>query len=256
MDLRLPHFIIAGAPRSATTWLYMLAERHPKIALPKPWRPEPKFFLIDELYERGISYYSATWFEPLPPGRVLGEKSANYLESQVVASRIHRHLPDVRLIFVLRNPVDRAYSNYLWSFMNGLEVETFERALELENVREKTLAPEWRFARPHANFSRGLYANHLSNFFRLFDRNQILILRTEDIEKESRGVAAKFFDFIGVEQLSDLADGLPRINSARPPNGAPPLSPMVRAELTVRYREPNRQLKALLGSDFALWDDA
>src|SRR5688500_18430887 len=107
----MPDFIIAGAPRSGTTWLYMLADRHPAVAMARPWRPEPKFFLIDELYERGISYYSANWFDSLPPGRVLGEKSANYLESPAVAARIHRHLPEVRLVFILRNPVDRAYSN-------------------------------------------------------------------------------------------------------------------------------------------------
>jgi sulfotransferase family protein len=253
--LRLPHFIIAGAPRSGTTWVYMLADRHPGIAMAKPWRPEPKFFLVDELYERGISYYSSNWFEVLPPGRILGEKSANYLESPTVAARIKRDLPDIRFIFILRNPVDRAYSNYLWSCMNGLETETFERALALEDMRDQTVAPEWRFARPHAYFSRGLYADHLSNFFRRFRRDQILVLRTEDVEAIPHNVAAEFFRFVGVEPMSDLADGLTRINSARPDNGGPPLSPVLRAELVARYREPNRQLRELLRDSFVIWDD-
>src|ERR1700730_4595267 len=72
---RLPDFIIAGAPRSGTTWLYVLAQRHPQIAMAQPMAPEPKFFLIDELWQRGIDYYSRTWFDRLPAGQVLGEKS-------------------------------------------------------------------------------------------------------------------------------------------------------------------------------------
>lgn len=253
--VRLPDFIIAGAPRSGTTWLYMLADRHPGVAMAKPWRPEPKFFLVDELYERGISYYSSNWFESLPLRRVLGEKSANYLESPTVPERIHRHLPSVRLVFLLRNPVDRAYSNYLWTRMNGLETETFERALELEEAREKTVPPQWRFARPHANFSRGLYADHLGNFFRLFPREQILVLRNEDVKSKPHDVAAAFFRFIGVEPMTELTDGLVRVNTARPEDGGPPLSSALRAQLVERYREPNRRLGELLGSDFILWDE-
>src|SRR5208283_527610 len=89
---RLPDFIIAGAPRSGTTWLYVLARRHPQLAMAEPMVPEPKFFLVDELWRRGLAYYSANWFDPLPAGRVLGEKSTNYLESAEAAERIYRAL--------------------------------------------------------------------------------------------------------------------------------------------------------------------
>jgi hypothetical protein len=70
----LPDFIIAGAPRSGTTWLYFLAQRHPQLAMAQPGVPEPKFFLVDELWRRGVDYYSTKWFDSLPGGRVLGEK--------------------------------------------------------------------------------------------------------------------------------------------------------------------------------------
>jgi hypothetical protein len=152
---RLPEFIIAGAPRSATTWLYMLARRHPQLAMAEPMAPEPKFFLLDELWQRGMDYYSKQWFDPLPAGRMLDEKSTNYLEAPEVAERISRVLPGVKLIFLLRNPVDRAYSNYRWSRQNGLETETFERALALEEQRERDLVPQLRYARPHALFFKG-----------------------------------------------------------------------------------------------------
>src|SRR6516162_2139544 len=179
---RLPDFIIGGAPRSGTTWLYVLAQRHPQVAMAQPMVPEPKFFLVDELWERGIDYYPKKWFDPLPASRVLGEKSNAYLESPEAAERMCRVLPRVKLIFLLRNPVDRAYSNYLWSRQNGLETETFERALALEVQREQELAPNRRYARPHAYFARGLYAEHLARFCDRFPRKQVLVLRHEDVE--------------------------------------------------------------------------
>jgi hypothetical protein len=247
-----PDFIIGGAPRSATTWLCHLAERHPAIAMAKPLQPEPKFFLIDELYARGLDYYAANWFQALPQDRLLGEKSTNYLESKRAAARIHRCLPMVRLVFLLRNPVDRAYSNYLWSRRNGFESETFERALALEDERERSLAPALRYARPFAYFSRGFYAEHLIRFFQLFPRHRILVLRTEDIATEPDSVAARFQRFLGAPVLPDLAKGMGLVNTVNPERTT--VLPMeLRLALEDRYREPNRQLRALLGSDFPIW---
>ena len=60
--MRLPDFIIGGAPRSGTSWLYQVLDMHPEIHMAKPIKPEPKFFLIDKLYEKGIEYYAKTWF--------------------------------------------------------------------------------------------------------------------------------------------------------------------------------------------------
>jgi hypothetical protein len=250
---RLPDFIIAGAPRSGTTWLYVLAQRHPQIAMAQPMLPEPKFFLVDELWQRGVDYYSKTWFDPLPAGRMLGEKSTNYLESPGAAKRIYRAVPRAKLIFVLRNPVDRAYSNYLWSRQNGLEDETFERALALEAQRERELAPKMRYARPHAYFSRGLYAEHLGRFFARFTREQILVLRHEDIVARPEDIAAAFQRFVGVAELPGLARDLGPINAAKaPPPGLVPN--VLRRRLAERYGAANASLETLLGSHFNTWN--
>lgn len=253
--IRLPHFIIAGAPRTATTWLYELADRHPEIAMAKPRNPEPKYFLIDALYERGLAYYAATWFDPLPPGRRYGEKTTNYLESRAACARIARDLPDVQLIFLLRNPIERAHSNYLWSVRNGLETETFGRALELEPLRERNVPPELRYARPHAYFSRGLYADLLRVWLERFPREHVLVLRTEDVAAAPDGVARVLQRFLGVAERDDLAGGLGPLNAARA-DGSPPIDPALRAELHDRYHEPNRDLGRLLGSSFVPWDSA
>jgi hypothetical protein len=105
----------------------------------KPLKPEPKFFLRDELYAKGLSHYSQAWFAGVGDDQVAGEKSTDYLESAPAAERIARDLPRVKLVFILREPVGRAYSNYLWTKMNGLETESFAAAIRLEEQREREL---------------------------------------------------------------------------------------------------------------------
>jgi len=247
---RLPHFIIGGAPRSATTWLHVLADRHPAIAMAKPVAPEPKFFLVDELYEHGLGFYSATWFAQLPENRLLGEKSTNYLESPRAAERIRRALPEIKLVFLLRNPVDRAWSNYRWSRQNGLETEDFATALALEAERDREVQPKLRYARPHAYFSRGLYADLLAVYFAHFPRDQVLVLRQDDALHDPAGLAAALHRFLGVEPRPQDAEALGMANAAAE---SAPLELAVRRQLEARYAEPNRRLAALLGSSFAIW---
>jgi len=247
---RLPHFIIGGAPRSATTWLHILADRHPAIAMAKPVAPEPKFFLVDELYEHGLGFYSATWFAQLPENRLLGEKSTNYLESPRAAERIRRDLPEVKLVFLLRNPVDRAWSNYRWSRQNGLETEDFATALAVEAERDREVQGKLRYARPHAYFSRGLYADLLAAYFALFPRDQLLTLRQEDALRDPAALAASLHGFLGIEPRPQDAADLGMANAAAE---RAPLDPVIRRQLEARYAEPNRRLAALLGPTFGVW---
>lgn len=252
MPLRLPDFIVAGAPRAGTTWLYHLLARHPEVYMARPVLPEPKFFLVDELYKRGIAYYAATWFAEAGETRTVGEKSTNYLESPMVAGRIHRHMPEARLVFVLRDPVTRAFSNYCWSRMNGLEREDFATALSLETQREHDLPQHLRYARPHAYFSRGLYASLLEPYFTRFPRAQILCLRFEDLVTRPVQAVSRLHTFLGVTPRPHDAQELGVINASH--KGEPTIPAAIRAALAERYTEPNRQLARLLGPDFQLWE--
>ena len=252
--LRLPDFIIGGAPRSGTTWLYAVADRHPDIEMAKPIVPEPKFFLRDDLFERGLAYYSQTWFASIPENKLAGEKSTNYLESATAADRISRALPRVRLIFVLRNPIDRAFSNHLWSRQNGLETEDFETALALEPEREQKLAANSRYARPHAYYSRGLYADLLQPYFATLPRGQILVLRYEDIIIAPGEVAKNLQTFLGVVLRASDGEAQPSLNSSAFAKGAE-MSLSTRRELSRRYAEPNKRLYKMLGASFEPWFD-
>ena len=248
---RLPDFIIGGAPRAGTTWLYELLNRHPDVYMAKPLKPEPKFFLRDDEYAKGLEYYSTRWFANVEPSKIVGEKSTDYLESSTAAVRIARDLPHVKLIFLLREPVARAYSNYLWSRMNGLETEDFATALRLEEQRERELPERLKFTRPFSYFARGLYADLLQPYFNRFMNHQILVTRFEDIVERPATLAANVQRFIGVSVRPEDADDLGVINPSDP--DANSLADDVRRELAARYAEPNRQLAQLLGPACPLW---
>jgi hypothetical protein len=249
--LRLPDFIIGGAPRSGTTWLYELLDRHPRIHMARPLKPEPKFFLVDRLYEKGLQYYSNTWFADAPEGLLAGEKSTDYLESASAAERIARDLPDVKLVFILREPADRAYSNYLWTRMNGLETEDFRTALRLEDEREATLPDKWKFTRPFSYFSRGLYSELLEEYLKRFRRERICMLRFEDILDRPEHIAGQLHAFLGVEFRPGDADNLGVINPSE--KRGETMDEDIRRDLQARYAGPNRRLAALLGPNFEMW---
>jgi len=217
----------------------------------KPVKPEPKFFLVDSMYERGLEYYARTWFQDAGQAQLAGEKSTDYLESAAAATRIAAALPDVKLIFILREPVSRAYSNYLWSRMNGLETLDFEAAIRLEDQRERELPPRLRFARPFSYVSRGMYAELLREYFDRFPRQNILVVRFEDIIDAPGPLAERVHRFLGVEPRPLDADGLGVINPAdRPVDDMPDAA---RRELTDRYAMPNQELMRLLGNGFVIW---
>ncbi len=250
--MRLPDFIIGGAPRAGTTWLYQLLDRHPDVFMAKPFKPEPKFFLRDDEYAKGLAYYAARWFADAGPSTIAGEKSTDYLESADAAARIARDLPDVKLIFLLREPASRAYSNYRWSKMNGLETEDFATALDLEPQRERDLPERLRFTRPFSYFARGLYVDLLAPYFDRFLTHQLLVARYEDIASCPRDLAERVHRFLGVTPRPSDVDGLGVINpSTGDSNG---LAGDVERSLRDRYREPNRRLARLLGPSFPIWN--
>lgn len=250
MSPRLPDFVVGGAPRCGTTWLTTALERHPDLWMAKPLRPEPKFFLVDELYAEGVEEYSRRWFSDAPAGARLGEKSTNYLESAVAAERMARHLPGVRLVFVLREPVARAVSNYRWSVSNGMEHEDFASALAAEEQRGSTLDPALRYARPHSYVSRGRYAELLAPWLERFSREQVGVFRFEDLVREPASTLAAIHRHLGVEPRPELAGEVEGINAS---TADADIDATALAELRAYYAPLNQQLAVLLGEQFRPW---
>lgn len=267
---RLPQFIIAGAAKCATTWLQKSLQQSPRIFMPDH---EPHFFARH--YDEGMPAYSQL-FDAAPAGALLGEKSNSYLTMPDAAARIARHLPDMRLIFQLRDPVARAYSDYSMLLRRGTVDRDIRRHLDPARAADERFLHD------------GRYADHLARFFDLFDADQILVLKFEDIALDPGGQLDRLARHLGLpgalaaplqERVKDsrsavvplpirrmvkpLRPLLDPIRHAAPmralrglvarPQRYPQLDPALKAELASFYRGQVEQLSAMTGLSFADW---
>jgi hypothetical protein len=206
--MRPPNFIIAGTLPSGTGHLYGLLRQHPDVYLPAVMQPECNFFCKSGLYEKGLAYYLARWFEDVGSQRAVGERSSLLLSSALGPARVAKHLPDVRLIFLLRNPVDRAYANYRFTALAGYEDATFEEALEAEPLRTQQASRDafWSEIQPHAYVGRGFYAQQLERWRRHFPAEQVLVMRSDELLRDQAGALRKVYRFLDVDDAFEAED--------------------------------------------------
>ena len=202
-----PTFVILGTMRGGTTSLYKYLSDHPQI-LPA-FTKEVHYFTNH--YDQSWDWYLAHFPVRPPLGLrrehvITGEGSPYYVCHPDAARRVRRHLPDARLLLLLRHPVDRAYSHYRLQRQRGREDRSFEEALELEEERlsgltERLLADERYVSADHRNFSykgRSRYAEQLERWFEQFPREQFLIRSSEEFYARPAAVMAEVCEFIGV----------------------------------------------------------
>lgn len=202
----LPDFLILGAQKAGTTSLHAYLSEHPAIA---PALAKEIHFL-DYNYERGEGWYRAhfpTYFERWGGKfRITGEGSPYYLFYPHAAWRAKHLMPNAKLIVLLRDPVERAYSHYHHQVRLGLEELSFDDALEQEAARldgefEKILADPEYYSFRYQNYSylaRGMYATQLEHWFRYFSRSQFLILPSQEFYHDTAGTFARVLDFLRV----------------------------------------------------------
>lgn len=250
-DAPRPTFVIGGAPRSGTNFLCHALDRHPDVYMAKPYMPEPKVFMGPE---QTWSVYAARYVELFAPagGRpALGEKTSYYLENESACRLIQRHLPDVRMLFIVREPVARAYSNYLWTRKNGLETLAFAEAVRLEGRRPSPLPPDREYARPFDYLPRGRYDVFAERWFAALGRGRVRFLLYEDLVGTPETVLAAIQDFIGVRRAPLGAGDLGVINSAK--DVGPPLEANLERTLRVRMAPSVTRFAALTGLDVGPW---
>lgn len=176
----LPQFVIIGAVKAATTWIHNQLQDNPAIYLPAP---EPHFFSQD--FALGTDHYRGL-FTNAQPGQMLGEKSADYFAHPQAAARMSAIMPDARLVLQLRNPVDRAYSDYKMLYRRGTVTGPPEKYLTQPDNEQPRFLED------------GLYAKHLKRWLHHFDRDQIEFLLFEDIRNAPTKVVADVCKHIGV----------------------------------------------------------
>jgi hypothetical protein len=250
-EARWPTFIIGGAPRSGTNFLCHALDRHPEVYLAKPYMPEPKVFMGPAQPAAVYAARYAALFEPAGPGTALGEKTTYYLENEDCCALIARHLPNVRMVFVLREPVARAYSNYLWTKKNGLESLPFEEAVRREGRRPSPLPPDRDYARPYDYLVRGHYDVFAERWYATLGRRQVAFLLYEELISTPEPVLARLQAFVGVAVKPLGAEDLGVINSASEMGGA--LDATLEGALRERMAPHVRRFAALTGLDVARW---
>jgi Sulfotransferase family len=204
--LALPDFFVIGAPKAGTTALHVALAQHPSLFMSRV--KEPKFFLTDGPPPGGrgpgdaATYRKYVWrradyealFDAAPQGSLRGESTTLYLRNAEACRRIREMVPDARLIAVLRDPVDRAHSNWTHLHSAGLEPEAdFRRACAQEERRMAAgWAQFWRY------IGQGKYGEQLSDLYSLFPREQVLLLMYRDLRERPIEALDQVCDFLGV----------------------------------------------------------
>lgn len=200
VETRHPNFIIGGSAASGTSFLSAVLLQHPAVYLPVEMRPEPHFFYKSWEFEKGWHYYLGRWFKNVPKSSIaVGERSSSYLfGGRDVALKMRHQLPDLRLIFVLRNPIERTWANYRYTVLEGLENLPFEEALETEQERITEASGIWSEIQPHNYTGRGYYGQQIAEFLEVFDRQQVLILKSEELSRATNQTLAKTCMFLNI----------------------------------------------------------
>ncbi|MEU8242759.1 sulfotransferase [Actinoplanes missouriensis] len=219
--MSLPDFLIAGVPKAGTTALHAALTGHPELFLPSV--KEPKFFLSDgppprfggpgdvQTYQEHVwqrSDYEAL-FDAAPAGTLRGEATPFYLYDRGAHERIAKLTPDAKLIILLRDPVDRAHSNWTHLWVAGLEEEAdFLAACRAEEDRRaRGWAAFWHY------LALGRYGEQLQHLYQHLSREQVLLLRYRDLKDEPARTLDRVCAFLGVR--TGVLTAIPRENVNR-----------------------------------------
>ncbi len=258
----LPDFLIIGAQKCGTTSLYRNLVKHPSVipALVK----EVHFFDNSNYFQRGIGWYRAHFHSLLykyygihicKKDFLTGEASPFYLFYPHAPKRISELLPEVKIIILLRNPVDRAYSHYHHEVKRKRETLSFEDAIRMEEERlrgefDKIIKDEhytsWNY-NCYAYLLRGIYVDQLKRVYNYFNKSHVLILKSEDFFRDSQAAIEKVLQFLGLPGWQSKGFIKAKVGSY------PKMNSVTRNRLLNYFEPHNHNLYEYLGINFG-WD--
>jgi Sulfotransferase domain len=229
----LPDFIIIGAQKGGTSLLYRLLIEHPDV---EPAATKELHFFNNNFSE-GLSWYRRYFQQATSSDgrRILsGEATPAYLPHPLVPERMAKTVPDARLVALLRNPVDRAYSHHQMWARRGDEVRSFDEATRQEMAGEAGVG----------YLVRGLYAEQLERFSFFAERDRLLVLKSEDFFSRRWDILGRVLAFLDLPPLEPFA--------VQPSTKAAytPMDPSTRRRLEAYFEPHNRRLYEYLGVDF------
>lgn len=260
--MKMPNFLIIGAAKAGTTSLYEYLKQHPQVYM-SPVK-ETNFFALEgeTLDFRGpgdhvwISSFSITkiedylnLFQGVENQVAIGEVSPLYLYSPKAPERIQHYTPDTKLVAILRNPVERAYSQFLMFVRDGREpLSDFAEALEQEETRMRN---HWEWAWQYIRV--GFYYVQLNRYFNTFDLQQIRVYLFEDFLTNPVCMLKDIFQFLGVDDSFVPDISIQHNVSVIAQEKRPPLTAEVRKQLVEIYREDIYRLQELIQRDLLKW---
>jgi hypothetical protein len=255
----MPDFVIIGAQKCGTTYLYERLIQHSGVV--SAFTKEVHFFDVN--FRKGVGWYRAHF--PAYPEDIkqdpklvfiTGEASPYYVFHPHVPKRLHAIAPQAKLILLLRNPVNRAYSHYHHEVRWGFETLTFEDAIEREHERllgetEKMLGDENYYSFNHEHYSylaRGIYVDQLKNWMKVFPQEQLLILKSEDFYNDTPSIMKRVTDFLKLPSYDPEEYGRPTSSPY------PKMDASMRKYLIDYFGPHNQRLYDYLGVNFG-WDE-
>lgn len=245
-----PSFLIIGAQKAGTSSLFNYLGQHPDITLPS--NKELHFF--DLQYDKGIEWYENLFPEAINyENQITGEASPYYLFHPLVPEYVRYHYPGIKLIILLRDPVDRAYSHFHMERKRNTEPEpSFTLAIEMENIRisgeeQKILNREILSGTKFQHWSymkRGLYGQQLQRWLGFFPREQFLIIRSEGFFSSTLLWMQQIHTFLGIRDIPPA--NLSPVNS----NKYPELPVSVKDKLKDYFHDDGLLLQKLAGNNF------
>ena len=204
MPARLPDFLGLGTQKGGTTSLHQWLNTHPQVFLPTC--KEVHYF---DLQAKQAATWYAKHFQDARPEQLCGEITPFYLFHPDVPARIHAVVPEVRMIVLLRDPVERALSQVFHARKRGFEKLKLEEALEAESSRLQSGDPE--SLQKHSYVSRSRYLDQLNRYETLFPKHQLLILQSEQLFSNPKSIWKKILGFLELETVP-LINTFPRAN--------------------------------------------
>ena len=242
-----PNFLILGAQKAGTSSLFKYAIQHPQII--PPLRKELEFWSLR--INRGLDWYLSQ-FPAIPPGDTTylsGEACPGYLDHDASAARLLTQFPEIKLIVILRNPVERAYSHYNHWRRRQQETRDFETAIQdqldrLTSGGQGAIPEQQLWNSPHNYLARGVYVVFLKHWMSIFPRDRFLILSNEQLNHTPQTTLSQFFDFLELPDATIQADLRHNVGTYSP------LSDTLRQRLEQFYAPYNQELETFLGQRF------
>ena len=191
-----PNFLVIGAMKSGSSSLYEFLNQHPDIFMSYP--KEPEFFANDKNYSKGFEFYEK-FFSGYQGQKRIGEAStsySNYIGLEKTIKRIHQFNKNMKLIYIIRNPIARAYSAYFWRVRQLYEKLKFEQALDLEEKRKNNaLLDAFSYKR------MGLYFQIISKYLEFFDLENLHVVLLDDLINSQEETCNGVFEFLNIEKF-------------------------------------------------------